>query len=464
MKLTSLTFKILALIGLLIFITVQFFLIYNTYQINEERFFSKERELIDAAYSKSIINDRVYPGGQGIIDTILNNNKDSLEKLYYKNKKAFHQLSHHVIDTIFHNLNRRNNMDSILDNILRVKYNISSKYKYALVVNKFDISFRNNQYIPLFPFSHNDSIYHRVGGSLSQLNPTNRITSLTVSSIEPKSIRIGFQLYLETSNKTWGILKRMMPMFLLSIASIITIATLFAFTTNNWLKQKKLAEMQTDFINSISHEFNTPLTAIIIANKTLQNEKLIPPTETIKSLTSIIQRQTTRLNGLFQQTLRITKADQSFINKQEENIHQLISKIIADYKTHTNDNTTINFTSKISETKLVNVDIFWFTTMLQNIMDNGLKYNNNVEKHIDITLSAHYEDIILKIKDNGIGMTAHTIKKIFNKFYRHNPKDSRAGGLGLGLFYVQECIYLHGWKIKVESIVGKGSEFIVHLR
>lgn len=464
MKTTSLTFRIIALIGLLIFVTVQFFLIYNTYRINEEHFFSKEKEIIDNEYSKSITNDRVYPGGQAIIDSFYLRNRDSLERLYPHSPKEFSELSQSMMDSIFTSLIKHNNLEKKLDTIIKIKYKLANNYKYALVVKKFDITFQKNQYIQLYPFFKNAQSFERIGGSLPNPNSTNLITSLTVSSASDKSYRITFQLYIESSNKTWLILKKMMPTFLLSIASIITIVSLFAITINNWFKQKKLAEMQFDFINSISHEFNTPLTAIIIANKTLQNDKVFSQTEKLKSMTDIIQRQTTRLSGLFQQTLRTTKSNQSFLNKRKENIQQVTEKIINDYKTNLNKNTTITFQSYIDHDSTLEMDNFWFTTMLQNLIDNGIKYNNSELKEIDITLYDRNEHIILKIKDNGIGMAQEITKKIFQKFYRYNDKTTKAGGLGLGLFYVRECTQLHGWDIDVESNIGKGSEFIVTLR
>lgn len=464
MKPTSPIFRLMALIGLLIFITVQFFLIYNTYQIKSESFFSKEREIINSEYSKAITNDRIYPGGQAIIDSIYYRHRDELKHLYYTNRKVFNQQSKVMMDSIFSELATHNNLDKLLDSIIIYKHNITKKYNYVIGINKFDISFRSNDYIQLYPFVSGSKNFEKLGGNLINLNPSNLVTSLTVSSPTELSNRITFQLYIQSSNKTWGVLKTMMSTFLLSIASVITIVSLFFITINNWFKQKKLAEMQLDFINSISHEFNTPLTAIIIANKTLQNDRIIPQTDKLKSLTDIIQRQSARLEGLFKQTLNTTKSNQSFLNKQKENITQLVDKIINDYKTNLNPNTSINFESHIPTDTTLDIDAFWFTTMLQNIIGNAIKYNNSPNKTIDISLVSIHDRIQLKFKDNGIGMTTDTIKKIFDKFYRYNDKTFKNGGLGLGLFYVKECIKLHNWEIEVQSDIGIGSEFIVTLR
>lgn len=464
MKPTSLTFRITALVGLLVFITVQFFLIYNAYRVNLEHFFTKEKDIINREYSKAIINDRLFPGGQAIIDTIYLKNRDKLDSLYQNNKKEFSRNSRLMMDSIIDSLRKGNTIKPILDSIVKIKYKLANNYKYALILKEFDISFKKNQYTQLFPYENLNPNKQIIGGNLSGIYPSDLVTSLSISSPNDKSNRIIFQLYIQASNKTWTILKTMTPTFLLSLASMVTIVSLFFITVNNWFKQKKLAEMQTDFINSISHEFNTPLTAIIIANKTLQNEKMIPQSEKLKSITDIVQRQTTRLNSLFKQTLNITKANKSFVNKQQENIVPLIEKIVNDYKTNLNESTSVEFDTNISSDLRIRIDTFWFTTMLQNIMDNGIKYNRNPMKTIEINLSCQGGNILLSIKDNGIGMSSNTIKNIFNKFYRHNNKSSQEGGLGLGLFYVRECIKLHNWEINVESELGIGSEFIVTLR
>ncbi|PZP40882.1 MAG: hypothetical protein DI598_18920, partial [Pseudopedobacter saltans] len=332
MKPTSFRFRTVALIGLLVFITVQFFLIYNTYRVNLEHFFIKEKNIINDEYSKAVTNDLLFPGGRAIIDTFYFRNRNHLDSLHLKNQMEFKKASRQMMDSILNALIKGNTIKPILDSIIKIKYKLANDYKYALILKEFDISFKKNNYIQLFPYGDSSNYKQIVGGHLLKLLPSDQVTSLTISSANDKSTKIIFQLYIQPSNKTWTILKTMMPTFLLSLASIVSIVSLFFITVNNWFKQKKLAEMQTDFINSISHEFNTPLTAIIIANKTLQNEKMIPQSEKLKPITDIIQRQTTRLNSLFKQTLNITKANKAFLNKQPEKIAKKKKKIVNDYK------------------------------------------------------------------------------------------------------------------------------------
>ncbi len=108
------------------------------------------------------------------------------------------------------------------------------------------------------------------------------------------------------------------------------------------------------------------------------------------------------------------------------------------------------------------LDRFWFTTMLFNIFENAIKYNNSPVKKVEVTLSDTKHSTEIRINDNGIGMPDVTINHIFEKFYRDTAnKVKDANGLGLGLFYTRQSIKAHGWKLRVESIEKEGSSFII---
>lgn len=462
MRTISTKYITIAIFSILILSAVQFFLIYNTYTIKSEHFFSDERDIINSDYSKAIVNDKLYPGGSKIIDSIFNLNIEKLNIDYSSNKQKFSLDSKTMMSNIFSQLKKKNNIHTLLDSIIKIKNHFSKGYKYALSINRFEIAFRKNDYVKIFPF--NDlATKEIIGGTLSNPSAYNRVTALTVSSPTDKSYRIEFSLHIENNNRAIIILEKMLPIFLLSLCSIISILVLFFITFNNWIKQKKLAEMQKDFINSISHEFNTPLTAIIIANKSLQNNALVEQTEKGKSLTAIIQRQTTRLNDLFGQVLNLTKSNPANMQRTKQSLAAALTIILDDYKTKLQSSEQkIIFTNNLLEDKTLSIDSFWFTTMIQNIIENGLKYNNNETKIINIELrNTEKKKIEISIADNGIGMTEKTTKRIFEKFYRHNNKLTSAGGLGLGLFYVKQCILMHNWDIKIESVPTEGSTFVI---
>src|SRR5690606_31566663 len=119
--------------------------------------------------------------------------------------------------------------------------------------------------------------------------------------------------------------------FVLALFAIGCVVSIYYVTYRNWLRQKKLAEMKSDFVNSITHEFNTPLSTIIVANKNMQNENILANAENIKPLTKIIERQSFRLQKLFDQVMDITTMDDSTLQKEPYELNQLLNEIITDY-------------------------------------------------------------------------------------------------------------------------------------
>jgi two-component system phosphate regulon sensor histidine kinase PhoR len=273
-----------------------------------------------------------------------------------------------------------------------------------------------------------------------------------------------FSLHIDTPGRVWGVIKKMMPVFLLSLFSIFSVLTIFYFTFRNWLKQKKLADMQTDFINNITHEFHTPLSAIMVANKSLQNDKITEKKENVVSLTGVIGRQANRLKTLIGQVIDISVGRMVQLNKTTCSLNDLLEDVLLDYRLNISNSSVQLTFEKHTTFDTVAVDIFYFTTMLQNIIDNGIKYNSSSPKMITVSTSNTDEHVLLSIKDNGIGMNEVTTRRIFDKFYRAPDwKKEPIQGLGLGLHYAKQCLDAHNWKLDVKSKLDEGSEFIIFI-
>jgi two-component system phosphate regulon sensor histidine kinase PhoR len=258
------------------------------------------------------------------------------------------------------------------------------------------------------------------------------------------------------------VFKQMRLMLTMSLLSMLAIITLFIITLRNWIKQKHLSDVKTDFINNITHEFHTPLSAIMVANKNIQNEKILDNKTALRSLSEIIERQSQRLKLLIGQVLDIAAIDKLSVHKEPQDLNILVKDILTD------------FSIKFSEANLhltyeeypcditIEADSFHFATLLLNILDNAVKYNLQPLKQITVGITADKEGLQITVSDNGIGMTKETIKYIFDKFYRHQKDLTQySKGLGLGLHYVKQCIDAHQWKLKVESEAGKGSTFVI---
>jgi len=118
-----------------------------------------------------------------------------------------------------------------------------------------------------------------------------------------------------------------------------------------------------------------------------------------------------------------------------------------------------------AQNDLINVDEVHFANTVNNLMDNALKYSkDNVPPCIKLTTQSTAKNFIMRIEDNGIGMTRETVKRVFERFYRaHTGNVHNVKGFGLGLSYVETMVEAHGGNIKADSVLGKGSAFTVEL-
>ena len=462
--------KIIAIVSFLILSSVQFFLLYNTYELTNDHYYLAEKNTINADYSAAIRNDKIMPGGQRILDSFIIRDMKQMEYLYLHDPQSFDRFRQKMADSAFRALRAANNLDSLLNIILK-KNNLRRNLEYALLIRNLDVSFQQNNYINLYTSSQQYPLIDprlqtrdgiRLGGTLKEISTRNSVSNVTVSSSEDYSYRITFALHVDIRNRHATILRLMMPTFLLSLFSVLSVVLLFFITFRNWIRQKKLSEMKSDFINSITHEFHTPLAAIIVANKTMQNDRIIGSKENIRPLTEVVQRQADRLKMLIGQVLDITTLNKISLQKEEHSIHHLLDELLLDYRLKLVDTHVQFMLRKNALRDIVQLDRFWFTTIMLNIFDNAVKYNNREDKEITVTTFDDKRGLYITIRDNGIGMTEDIQRHIFDKFYRNTRHANEAiKGLGLGLFYVKQAIDAHGWKIDITSAEGEGSTFMI---
>lgn len=446
--------KLIAVASFLVLSSVLFFLLYNTYELKNQHYAVEERSVLDQEYQRAISNDKLFPGGSRIVDEFIYRNMANMERLYLQDKPAFDQLRHRMCDSIFTALRKANTVDSILEYAIE-KHNIDRDLIYSLRVLFMEVRFKQEAYVTLFDFRENKGPAI-IGGTLKNADNQNLVTALTVSSPLEYSYRFVFALHVDTPSRFMTILKQMMPAFGLSLLSILSVVIIYYITFRNWLKQKKLSEMKSDFINSITHEFHTPLAAIIVANKTMTR---ISPSDNISPLTDVINRQAERLKALIAQTLDITTMNKVTLHKETHSIHALLDEILLDYRLKlSGTNVQLSLVKGAAKDDAL-IDQFWFTTVLLNIFDNAVKYNDHPHKEIEVSTHNDKKNIVLRIADNGIGMSPETQRLAFEKFFRRESQVSR--GLGLGLYYVKQAIDAHNWKINIISTPGEGSVFVI---
>ncbi|MBU3714610.1 MAG: HAMP domain-containing histidine kinase, partial [Ferruginibacter sp.] len=230
------------------------------------------------------------------------------------------------------------------------------------------------------------------------------------------------------------------------------------------LKQKKLSEIKSDFINNMTHEFKTPLATISLAVDALKNEKVLVDQEKYDYFTAVIKEENKRMNKQVETILQAALLDKNEIklNLKKQPVHDLIQKVLNNFELLINEKQGKIKLELNASKNVIMADEVHFINLLNNLVDNALKYSKEDHLQIKISTSNSGDKLKLRIEDNGIGMTKETLSKIFEKFYRaHTGNIHNVKGFGLGLSYVKTIVDAHGGTIKAESSIGKGSAFTI---
>jgi two-component system, OmpR family, phosphate regulon sensor histidine kinase PhoR len=242
---------------------------------------------------------------------------------------------------------------------------------------------------------------------------------------------------------------------------LLIVIVFFSYTLFVILKQKRLSEVQKDFINNMTHEFKTPISTIAVSTEVLKDPNIIHQPERLLNYTTIIEKENTRLKHQVERVLQMAQLDKDDIGLKKEVVdaHQIIQDAIK--------NTTLALQEKGGTISLVpsaaqhefEADRLHLTNLFHNLIDNGIKYCKETP-NITITTGNIGKNLIINVQDNGIGISPENQKRVFQKFFRvptGNVHDVK--GFGLGLSYVKSIVEAHKGNIRLESELGKGSMF-----
>jgi two-component system phosphate regulon sensor histidine kinase PhoR len=271
----------------------------------------------------------------------------------------------------------------------------------------------------------------------------------------PKHKNLVYYFAIRFPNETTYLFSSMRFWFILSIA-LILILLIYVYSIFTLLQQKKYSELQRDFINNMTHEFKTPLSSILIASKYLSEQNPIKEDKKLHTYATIIINQSHKLNNHIEKILNIAKSDYAPLELKKETV--LIVPIIEE----TIENIQLKYPEAmirietLSNEYHIETDVFHFTNLLYNLIDNAVKYCTE-KPEITIGIATENSTLKLTFTDNGIGISTKNISFIFDKFYRaQNEKSNEVNGFGLGLYYVKEICNLHNWKIKAQNNATNG--------
>ena len=274
-----------------------------------------------------------------------------------------------------------------------------------------------------------------------------------------------FELVIAFPERKIFLRSSLTTLILLSLLFTLAIIITFASTIFQILKQKKVSEIKSDFINNMTHEFKTPIATIKLAIDAIENVNVKNDLKKRSQYLRMIKDENERMNYQVENVLRISQLEkkENIIKKIDCNAHDIIEESFVHLKLlFKNRNASVvdelyadQFNIMGSHEDLVNVVV--------NILENSIKYSKDVPR-IKVSTYNESNHICIKISDKGMGMSKDVKERIFDKFYRqtkgniHNVK-----GHGLGLSYVKKIIDLHFGTINVDSIEGEGSTFVIKL-
>jgi two-component system, OmpR family, phosphate regulon sensor histidine kinase PhoR len=250
-----------------------------------------------------------------------------------------------------------------------------------------------------------------------------------------------------------------------AILFTLIITTAFFITIRTLLKQKKLSEIKSDFINNMTHEFKTPLATISLAVDALKNDKVKGNEEKTNYFTNIIKEENKRMNKQVETILQAALLDKQEVqlNLKKLPAHDLITAALNNITLQVEEKQGTLDVKFNAEKDMILADEVHFTNLINNLLDNAVKYSKE-NLAIKLTTENSGSNLKIKIEDNGIGMNKETVNRIFEKFYRaHTGNVHNVKGFGLGLSYVKTMVEAHHGAIKADSVLGKGSTFIINI-
>jgi two-component system, OmpR family, phosphate regulon sensor histidine kinase PhoR len=257
--------------------------------------------------------------------------------------------------------------------------------------------------------------------------------------------------------------KSMTKIIIVSVIFTLIIMCAFFITVRALIRQKKLSEIKSDFINNMTHEFKTPLATISLAVDALKNQKVINDPEKMNYFTGIIKEENKRMNKQVETILQAALLDKQEVqlNLKSLHAHDLITSALNNINLQVEEKKGHLEVNLSAINDVLMADDVHFTNLVSNLLDNAVKYSKD---NLLIKISTQTTGNLFKIKieDNGIGMNKETLGRIFEKFYRaHTGNLHDVKGFGLGLSYVKTMVEAHRGTIKAESIPGKGTTFIL---
>jgi two-component system phosphate regulon sensor histidine kinase PhoR len=456
------TVFILGITSILILISVQVFIILGVWKQRNESF--SLRYTIRSQEAFNYIRRNESSIGFDTVRALLNNyaDKSILELRQITDQKQLEIKKKEILDNFTYIVNKEQDLSEMLSSYFAMR-EIDKNFKYSIVMN--NIEYLNGDTIKIY--QSESFANRRASDRARRILPTEVPGSkifITWLWLEGNHYRLNFDYYIDYTDKQKVVLKEISGLLGLSSLSILLVGIMFMITFRNLMEEKRLSNLKTDFINNMTHELKTPLSTITVAGRTLEMAQIRTNEEKVLETAKLIGKQSVHLNQLINMILEISmwERTQFQLDKRTVEIEELMTDVVESFKSGGGSNSTINQKYNFTGAK-VDLDVVYFTTLLNNLLSNAVKYSDKVPV-IEIEGFSEDNSICISIADNGIGINKLDQKHIFDKFYRASTGNiHKFKGLGLGLYYVKKIAEAHGGDVTVSSKPGEGSTFTVKI-
>ncbi len=463
------TILILGILAILFIIFAQAIILRGLWKQQNEmlniRYRSLPQEAIGALRESNTVHDTVrylLNEYSGRITKELSEIKDE-QKLNEKKKE--------ITDYFTVALNKEQDFTAYLSDYLD-KQGFEKNFNYKIEVTNIEIFTSDTSSLIVY---RSDAFTDRRPGGSGGSATTGRPAIMPVQSDESRSsisvlrqrlwtnyYLLNFEYNIDFSDKQKQILKETSVSLLISLLSIMVVMIIFMVTYRNLMEEKRLSNLKTDFINNMTHELKTPLATITVAGKTLEMEKIRKDDSKIMETAKMIGKQSVHLNQLINMILEISMWERTEfqLDKKKVDVEEFMNDVVDSFKTGYGNSSSLSQKYNFNGIK-ADLDIVYFTTMINNLLSNAVKYCD-IDPVINVEGFVEDKNICINISDNGIGIARSDQKHVFDKFYRASTGNiHKYKGLGLGLYYVKKIATAHGGDVTLSSKPGKGSIFTV---
>jgi len=442
---------IVPLIALLVFLAVQVFMIISIWRQEKENMLMRYESLTKEAAARLMAGKKAngFEKAMDITDKFAGLViSEKLPQLINAQDTA--NLKTKVLDQTYSILQKNEVLSSFTKEYIK-KNGYSTAYKSFIWISYLSLLTDRGQFIIADTVPDDDEIAKTVIVVDSYKEEHNNFVIAYVSLIDMNEIDS-------------LVFKKAFFSILLITLSVLIVVLIFWFTWRNLMEEKRLSGLKSDFINNMTHELKTPLSTITVAGRTLEKAQINSDPVKVLETAKMISKQSVNLNQLINTILEVSLLERTEfeLDRQKVSGDELMHQIVSSFLTSCDGCAVLEEDYK-TKGILLSVDIVYFTTMINNLLANAVKYCDK-DPVVLVSTVVDNNEFQISITDNGVGIPHEHIDHIFEKFYRvPHGNIHKTKGLGLGLYYVKRIATAHGGDVSVSSRPDRGSTFRIRL-